>query len=155
MYDPAHTHQPSRRTRFALTALTAAAVAAAITVPVVVATTPHAPAGLTLSGNGDTVSPVFTTGPNWSASYSAECPIRVIESGGAVDGVAIVDATGGSATGYVGDDPGQHRLHVTSDCGWTIRVTDGDTLPHAPNLPLPAGTSGSCAHPAATLNAGV
>ncbi len=92
---------------------------------------------LYITGQGDATPPAFATGPDWSVTYTYNCPsagtFRVVERGGVQNGVAVADhaGTGTSATTYVHAVPGIHRLQVETGCTWTITVVNGDTMPRA------------------------
>ncbi|WP_326853001.1 hypothetical protein [Actinocrinis sp.] len=88
---------------------------------------------LHLTGTGDLTSPTFTTGPDWTVSYTLDCPtggtLRVVEIGGQLGGIAIADNA--PSTTDIHDAPGTHQLRIESGCAWTLTVTNGDTMPHA------------------------
>ena len=95
------------------------------------------PVVLQTTGNGDATTATFTTGSDWALRWTFACPstgsLRVVEQGGPQSGIVLVDEHGpaGGATMYSHNVPGAHSLVVTSDCQWTLGVTDGDLLPHA------------------------
>lgn len=73
------------------------------------------------SGRGDSVTPAFTTGPDWALRYTYTCPaggtLRVLEDDPGRDGLPLLDATGhATVTVYVHDERGPHVLRTTTDC---------------------------------------
>lgn len=98
-------------------------------------TTPAAPATKTVlhvSGNGIKTTQNFTTGPEWSLTYTFNCAgfggtgnFAVMENGGTGSVLVNALAAKGSDVTYQHGDPGTHSLEMNSECDWTITVTDG------------------------------
>ena len=95
------------------------------------------PVVLQTTGTGNATTATFTTGSDWALRWTFACPstgsLRVVEQGGPESGVVLVDEHGpaGGATMYSHDSAGTHSLVLTSNCEWTLGVTDGDLLPRA------------------------
>lgn len=86
---------------------------------------------LTTSGNGIKQTKSFTTGDDWSVTYTFDCAsfgskgnFAISEDSG--DVLANALATKGGDTTYKHSDAGTHSLSVDSECDWTLKVTDGD-----------------------------
>ena len=101
------------------------------------ATAPPKPASnvvMTFKGSGIKNSPKFTTGDDWTISYTYDCShdggegnfIVEIYTDGEMDfGPGGVNELGrkGSDSSPVYGDAGQHYLSVNSECSWTVKVT--------------------------------
>lgn len=98
-------------------------------------TTPAPPATKTVlhvSGNGIKTTQNFTTGPEWSLTYTFNCAgfggtgnFAVMENGGTGSVLVNALAAKGSDVTYQHGDAGTHSLEMNSECDWTITVTDG------------------------------
>jgi hypothetical protein len=89
---------------------------------------------LTTSGNGIKETKSFTTGAEWSVTYTFNCSgfgskgnFVLSEGTSGLDILANGLAAKGADTTYRHDDAGKHSLSVNSECDWTLKVTDGDT----------------------------
>lgn len=93
---------------------------------------------LTGSGTGTNNTPDFTTGPDWSITYSFTCSgpasqdafvVTVYDGSQVHDTPVDVHAAKGSGTGYEHGNPGTHHLSVQTSCRWTFTVNDGAVEP--------------------------
>lgn len=85
------------------------------------------------AGNGIKNTPSFTTGADWSVSYTFNCAAfgdkgNFSITDGAQLAAVLVSAldTKGADTTYQHDDAGKHYLEIDSECSWSVTVTDGD-----------------------------
>lgn len=115
---------------------TAPSTRAATSAPVTSA--PAAPSThvvLKVSGSGIKNTKTFTTGGDWSISYSFNCAsfgskgnfvITVYDSDELADLPVNELAEKGSDVTYEHGDSGSHYLQINSECSWKVTVTDGD-----------------------------
>ncbi|MEY9876627.1 hypothetical protein ABH931_006137 [Streptacidiphilus sp. MAP12-33] len=114
--------------------LTVVNTAAGKTCPGAAPSTPAAGGGtlLQVSGNGIKNTKQFTTGDNWTINYTYDCTGFL---GGTGNFTVYVDYPNGDVAvnelGSKGSSSstetgaGMHSLKVSSECNWTVKVTDG------------------------------
>lgn len=85
------------------------------------------------AGNGIKNTPSFTTGADWSVSYTFNCAgfgdkgnFSITDGTQLAAVLASALDTKGADTTYQHDDAGKHYLEIDSECSWTVTVTDGD-----------------------------
>lgn len=112
----------------------AAATSTAVAHPAAATSAVHAAAPtvvLTQSGNGMVTTSPFTVAADWSLTYTFNCA----SFGQAGNFIVYVDypsgatianslATSGGTTTYQTDAAGTHSMLISSECDWTIKVTD-------------------------------
>ncbi|HEU5427067.1 MAG TPA: hypothetical protein VFU74_09340 [Actinocrinis sp.] len=91
---------------------------------------------LTVHGNGIKTTKTFSTGDDWSITYSFDCSsfgsqgnfqVYVYSDGSLSDAPVNELSEKGGDTTYEHDASGTHYLDINSECSWTVTVTDGDT----------------------------
>lgn len=94
---------------------------------------------LSLSGTGSASSAEFAVGADWALHFSYSCGegqsavFRVVERGGAEDGVVLVGRLGGVGHGSTcaHGAAGRQRLVIETACHWSVVAVDGVDLPRA------------------------
>jgi hypothetical protein len=88
---------------------------------------------LSFEGSAVEQSKVFTTGPDWRLDYTYDCTsessngFAVFEHGsdGSMQDILLKEGNRtGASSKDVHDDAGSHYLYVTSNCDWSITVSD-------------------------------
>jgi hypothetical protein len=91
---------------------------------------------LTIHGNGIKTTKTFSTGDDWSITYSFDCSsfgsqgnfqVYVYSDGSLSDAPVNELSDKGGDTTYEHGAGGTHYLEINSECSWTVTVTDGDT----------------------------
>lgn len=136
--DAASTSSPGATVTTTMTAHAPAAAPVTVTAKAAAAPAPATTAQpkpavvFTTSGDGIKKTASFTTGPEWSVTYTFDCASSggtgnfMLDVGDNMgESLANALAAKGGDTSYEHDNPGKHYLSVNSECNWTLKVTDG------------------------------